>query len=396
MSTNGLASVGWNTNANAFTAGQVAARLALQRLSTREARGAIVFASSWFDQHKLLEGVRSVFGSIPIVGGSTAGEITPEGPISHSCVVLAIAYDDLSMSLGVGTRLDRDPRLAGYQAALQAMRQFKGRTRSGFLLFGDGLLTGYTEVLRGIQEVFGTSSLVTGGLMGDDLRFAATYQYAQSDVLRQAVVGLLLGDACTIGVGLEHGFAPISKPHQITRARGNVLYELDDQPASSVYEEYFGAPAMAAVREAGLTRRLIAYPLGIPLDSTGAFLLRNVRAFDNDGSLVCSGEVTEGTAAHLMIGSKQLALDAASLAAQHAIQHLRAVRFVLVFDSVARKQLLGPDTSQEIARIRQIVGTSVPLAGCYTYGEQAPLGSPHPYGRASVQTGSILVIAVGP
>lgn len=396
MATQSLVSIGWSGTANAFTAGQAAARMALQRLATHQAQCVLVFGSSWFDQAKLLEGVRTVFTTIPVAGGSTAGEIIPEGPRSHSCVVLAIAYDDIAASVGVGTEVERNPRLAGYQAAQQALRQFPGRSRSGFLLFGDGLLTGYAEVVRGIQEVLGTSSLVTGGLMGDDLRFSQTHQYAHDRVVSGSVVGLLLGGSCTIGVGMEHGFAPISKPWHVTRAQANILYELDGRPASLVYEEYFGSAGLEAVQQAGLTRQLIAYPLGVQQDSTGQFLLRNVLRFGRDGSLVCSGEVTQDAAVHLMIGSRELVLEAAVRAARQAIGSLRFVRFVLVFDSAVRKRLLGRDAATELLRIRQTVGLTVPLAGCYTYGEQAPLGHSLPYGQSSVQTGAVLVVAVGP
>lgn len=396
MSNGSLVSIGWSAAANAFAAGQAAARIALQGLGVRRARCAIVFGSSWFDQAKLLEGVRSVLEAIPIVGGSTAGEIIPEGPQSHSCVVFAVAYEDLFVSVGMGVDLERNPRLAGYQAAQQAIRQLDGHTRSAFLIFGDGLLTGYTEALRGIQEVLGTSSLVTGGLMGDDMRFTQTHQYTQDRVLSGALVGLLLGGSCTTSVGIEHGFVPISKPRQITRAHANVLYQLDGQPASSVYEDYFGSSAVETVHRAALTRRLIAYPLGIRLDASGAFLLRNVMASGPDGSLVCTGEIPEGSSLQLMMGSKQFVLEAAVKAAQAAIRPLREVRFALVFDSVVRKRLLGQDAKAEIAAIRQVIGCSVPVVGCYTYGEQAPLGTPHPYGQSSVQTGSVLIIAVGP
>ena len=389
------AAVGWSAAPDAFAAGQSAARTATQQLATRHVRCAIVLGSSWLDQAALLRGVRSIVQG-PLIGGSTAGEITPEGPKSHSCVVLAIAEEAFACSIGFGSELEHHPRVAGYQAAQQASRQFTGVKRTGFLLFGDGLSRGYTEVLRGVQEVLGTSSLVTGGLMGDDLRFVTTYQYAQEQVFSGGVAGLLVGGGCSIGVGLEHGFAPISKPRRVTRARANILHELDGKPASLVYEEYFGDSLMKRVRQGGLTRQLIAYPLGIQLDSTGQFLLRTIMAFGADGSLVCTGEVSEETWVQLMIGSKASALEAATAAARKAVQSLRSVWCALVFNSVVRKRLLGQDATREVENIRQVLGVGVPVAGCYTYGEQAPLGAPHTYGRSSVQTGACLVIAVGP
>lgn len=391
-----FAAAGWSTHPEAGSAGQAAARMALRQLGSRPAQGVLAFGSSWFEQPLLLEGIRSVFPSIPLIGGSTAGEITPEGPKQRGCVVLALASEELALGVGVGNGINENPRLAGHQAAQQAVRNLKARTRSGLIFFGDGLLTGYTDVLRGIQDVLGTSSLVTGGLTGDDLRFTQTYQYADDHVVSQGIAGLLLGGSCAIGVGVQHGFQPISKPRRITRARANILFELDGRPASSFYEDYFGATILETVQDAGLTRRLIAYPLGIQLDSTGQFLLRNVRSFGDDGSLVCTGEVSEGSWVQLMIGNKELVIEAAATAAQDAIRPLRAVHAVLIFDCVTRRQLLGQEAGVELARIQDVIGPAIPLVGCYTYGEQTPLGASSTYGRSTIQTGACLIIAIGP
>ena len=126
-------------------------------------------------------------------------------------------------------------------------------------------------------------------------------------------------------------------------------------------------------------------------------LLRNVVSFGDDGSVLCSGEVTQGSWLQLMIGSRELALEAAQRAAQQAIRSLNHVALVLVFDSAVRRMLLGPHHAAiELQRIRQSIGPSVPLAGYYTYGEQAPLNTgASSYGQTATQTGSVLVVAFG-
>ena len=240
------------------------------------------------------------------------------------------------------------------------------------------------------------NSLIAGGMMADDLRFVRTFQYCHTQAVSRGVTGVLLGGGgLKIGIGIEHGFAPISKPRRITRARGNTLIELDRQPAASVYEEYFGEGALRKMQDGGLSRQAIAYPLGIQCEGADQWLLRNVVSCQEDGSLTCSGEILEGAWLQLMIGSRELALEGAYKAAQQAIRSLNQVACLLVFDSVARRKLLGEHyASQEIARIRQAVG-SVPFAGCYTYGEQAPVGTTSLRGRTAVQTESVLVIALG-
>ncbi|MBI4354696.1 MAG: FIST C-terminal domain-containing protein [Candidatus Omnitrophica bacterium] len=382
---NGTVALGWSNHPNALTAGETAGRMASHRMTDHRPRWAVVFASSWFDQPKLLEGLHRALPDVILVGGSSAGEILPDGPTSHSCVVLAVGDDGMEVASGLGVGADRDPRLAGHEAALQALKRFQGKSRSGFLLFGDGLVGGYTETLHGVQEVLGTQSVVAGGLMADDLRFTQTYQYADDQALSRSVVGLLLG-SCAIGMGLEHGFEPISRPLRVTAAHANILQQLDGHPAMDVYEEYFGDEVMEHVHEKSFTRQLIAYPLGIQGETTDAFLLRNVREFSADGSVVCTGEIPEGATVRLMIGSKELALEAASRAAQTALRSLASVRFVLLFDSASRRALLGSDAAREIQQIRHIIGLSTPLIGCYTYGEHV---------LSTMQTGAALVIAVG-
>lgn len=396
MSQTMIASVGWSAAADATTAGHEAAAHALERCRHVRAALAIVLGSSWFDQGPLLAGVRSVLRSAPIVGGSTEGEIVPEGPVTHHCVVLLLASEGISASVGLGEAVDRVPREAGQQAAYTAMRDFHGSPRMGFLLFGGGLTSTSAEVLRGIQEVVGTGALIIGGMTGDALRLTRTSQYANDHVATQAVAGALLGGLGKIGIGIEHGFAPISGLRRITRARANVLHALDGQPAASVYEEYFGPEHTRHIQREGLTRQVVAYPLGIHLESSDRWLLRNVLAVGEDGSVTCTGEIVEGAWLQLMIGNRDLVLNAASHAAQQAIRSLDRIACVLVFDSALRKTLLGyQHAAAEITRIREIIGPSTPLAGCYTYGEQAPLGAGPGDELSATQTASILVVAIG-
>jgi hypothetical protein len=99
-----------------------------------------------------------------------------------------------------------------------------------------------------------------------------------------------------------------------------------------------------------------------------------------------------------MIGSRELALEAAHKAALQAIRSLNRISCVLVLDSIARRKLLGTQhAALEIARIRDAVGPAVPIAGCYTYGEQAPgpLQEQTGLSQSATQTGSVLVVALG-
>ncbi len=397
MSEGVVVSVGWSSRSDAYAAGRDAARTALAKAPVGVPRVAFVFGSSWLHQQLLLQGVRSVLGPTPIAGGSTAGEITPEGPCSHTGVVCLLAAEGLCGSIGAAEPSGQAPREMGQQAAYQAVKALSGGPRVGYVLFVDGLTTSAADIVRGIQEVLGIGTLIVGGMTGDDLRFARTFQYANTRVVTGGVVGMLVAGGIKMGIGMGHGFAPISKPRQVTRATANVIFELDDKPAAAVYEEYFGDRLTAAIRGEPLTRQALAYPLGIQCEESTQWLLRNVVSFHDDGSLVCNAEIPPDSWVQLMISSRQLALEAARQAALGALQPLRQVAGALVFDCVSRKTLLGEwNAAQEIAAIRQILGPAVPIAGGYTYGEQGPIGTASSvYGRTSIQTGSVLVVAFG-
>ena len=74
---------------------------------------------------------------------------------------------------------------------------------------------------------------------------------------------------------------------------------------------------------------------------------------------------------------------------------LRGVRFVLVFDSIVRRRVLAKEPGSTLQRVRETLGPSVPVIGCYTYGQLGPLGGRAPFGMCAPQIGSCLVVAVG-
>ncbi|NTV16440.1 MAG: hypothetical protein HGB09_03215, partial [Chlorobiaceae bacterium] len=71
-------SVGFSSLADSFSAGQEAAHCAVGKLD-RAAKVLIVFAAMRFNHRELLSGISSVAGNIPMVGGTTAGEISSAG-----------------------------------------------------------------------------------------------------------------------------------------------------------------------------------------------------------------------------------------------------------------------------------------------------------------------------
>lgn len=354
----------------------------------------LVFASARFDHQALLKGVRSVTQETPVVGCSTAGEITAAGPSKRSAVVVTLQSNVMTAVPGFGARLSAAARQAGEAAAWPGAHS-KGPTPRVFLMFPDGISGNAAEALRGVQMVLGTSFPVVGGSAGDDLSFKRTVQYHDAEAGSDSVVGVLLGGDIAVGIGARHGWRPLGKPRLVTRALANVVHELDGRAAVSVYQEYFGKGADELQRES-LARMTIIYPLGLPIPGEEEHLLRNVLKVTPQGDLVYAGEVPEGSSVRLMMGSKNHALAAARRAAEQAMRGLGAkpVRLALIFGSASRARLFGRHTDAEIRAIQEVVGRDVPIAGFYGYGEIAPLSSAKYLGQSYYQNETLVVVTL--
>ena len=381
---------------DAFEAGRSAARLALDRMGSANPDLTVVFSSVIFDQPGLLRGVQTVVGKSPLVGCSTAGEISSEGFDRRSMVVMTLKSNKLQCGTGLGEGLTRDALRVGRDVARKAIRK-NPANRFAFMMMSDGLKGNGASVIKGVQEVLGNSFPIVGGSAGDDFLFENTYQYYNGQVFDDAVVGVLFGGDVAIGVGARHGWQPLGKLRKITKARENIVEEIDGVKAVEIYTDYFDKKIEELTQEGPLARITIMYPLGMTVPGEEEYLLRNILRVTPAGALVCAGEIPQGAEARLMMASDRLAIAAAKNAAERALKNMGdvEVRVAFVFNSASRARLLGRRSSREIEAIKQVFGKDVSIIGFCTYGEQAPLRAEMNVGRSYFHNETIAILAIG-
>lgn len=369
------AGIGGSAGVDAYREGANAARQALHQIGEERANAYIVFAAVTYDQQRLLDGIVSVVGNNAlIVGCTTAGEITTEGPSNRdSVVVMAIYSDNLKFYSAVGSDIKDDARKAGNSVARQIVDQVGGKP-DVFMMFPDVLVGNGAEIVRGVTEVLGASFPVVGGAAGDGFKFEKTFQYINGRVVTGSVVGLGIVGPIKVGIGVKHGWIPIGTPRKVTKSIGSVIYELDHKPAIEIYREYFGKEAVDLEKEK-LAKLAITYPLGIKNPSNDEMLIRDPLTVDEHGSITCAAEVPQGSDVQIMIGSFEDAIIAAEDAARGAMEQISGFepKAVVLFNCIARHKLFGERSGEEIRAIRTVIGRDVPIIGFYTYGEQAPI-----------------------
>lgn len=367
--------VGIGVNEDSYSSGVEAAQAAFDAIGEKPAL-TIVFASVEYAQEDVIRGVRSVAPDTLLVGSSSSGEITGEGPVKrHSVVVMMIAGDEIVVHAAVGKHIQENAHQAGSDVAQQVLDAYGGEKPKFFMMFPDVLAGNGADIVRGVKTVLGDTFPIVGGASGDDFQFKQTFQYLNDEVYSGSVVGVGFSGNIVFGVGVKHGWTPISLPRKVTKAEGSVVHEIDGLPAISIYKEYFGEEEAKQLESETLAKLAITYPLGIRHEESNEYLIRDPLTVDEHGSITCAAEIPEGSEVQLMIGSREEAIDMAEHAAKNALEQLDGAtpQAVVIFNCIARQKLFGINSGDEIERIMSVLGPMVPMAGFYTYGEQAPL-----------------------
>ncbi|MBM3246906.1 MAG: hypothetical protein FJZ13_06270, partial [Candidatus Omnitrophica bacterium] len=283
---------------------------------------------------------------------------------------------------------------AGEELGKKLLYGFRGVRRDLGVMFSDGLIQDGSGLITGCQEKLGISFPLAGASASDNLSFKKTYLYYNQEIFSDAACGMLWGGKLNFGLGIKHGWKPLGKPRRVTKAKDNMVNEIDGLPAVKIYEEYF-AKDIAGLRK-DLKHISIFYPIGIYLPGEEEYLLRNISSIKEDGSLVFQGSVPQDCQIRLMIGTKESCLAATEQAAQEVKKGTqgRPLNFIFVFESVSRYLLLGRQAKQELEIIKTQLGADVPLIGIYTYGEQAPLRSINYRGKTYFHNQTVTILGV--
>ena len=160
---------------------------------------------------------------------------------------------------------------------------------------------------------------------------------------------------------------------EVTRAEGNVLYELDGQPALELYKRYLGD------RADGLPATGLLFPLAIANeDEVDSVTVRTILAInEEDNSITFAGDIPQGKRVRLMCANFDRLIDGAADASE-AIdigQYHDGPLLGISISCVGRRLVLGPRTEEEIEAALSGMPAGTRQIGFYSYGEISPLAN---------------------
>jgi hypothetical protein len=311
----------------------------------------------------LYQSLRTNHPNALVLGCSTGTVIEGVDLRDNAATAVAVKLEHSKARLA-SVRLDGDtPASAGRRLAAQ----LAAPDLVGVIVLSDGLNINGSELVAGVREVLGHRIALGGGLAGDGASFTKTLVSADAPPAEHVIAALgLYGEKLEVRLGAAHGWDFFGPSRRVTRSKGAVLHELDDNPALDLYERYLGDEA------ADLPASALLYPLLLTNPSNPADeVVRTVLAVDRDKrTMTFAGDIPEGWSARLMRGDFDNLTQGAADAARLAMGETRAGEGLAVLVScVGRRLLMGQRAADEVEASAEVLSSQFHQTGFYSYGE---------------------------
>lgn len=314
------------------------------------------------------------FPRAQILGCSTGTHIRGRVVEDDGAIGVAISFESTRVRVAAASIGAADQSFA---CGVNIGTQLLANDLAAVFVLSDGLTTDGAGLAAGLSCVLPAAVPVSGALAADGARFGTTLVGANEapGTGRIAAFGLY-GSSVRCSFGSAGGWDRFGPLRRVTASRGNILLELDGEPALDLYERYLGEEA------SGLPATGLHYPLNIL--NTGdpdAQLVRTLLGVDRPArSMTFAGAIAEGSTVQLMRGCHERLVDGAALAAHRALDKRVSAphedRLALLVSCVGRRLLMGQRCEDEIEAVNAVLGAQTLQIGFYSYGEITPGNGP--------------------
>lgn len=290
------------------------------------------------------------------IGASTNGDIISgklsKRSVTVNCIVLEypsskvaflqlpLAHNGEDAVRALRAFVDKNPWIK----AIQMLVTIRGMSMTSFC--------DHLSVIRHDIQFFG------GGAFNNDLNDDKAFVFSKGHAPEgKSVVFLALGgDDFYVHSFHITGWKPLGKELVITKAKDNVIYEINHLPAYYTYYKY-----LKIRNDKNFFLNTLEFPLFY--HHHGIDILRAPIACNPNGSLVMTADTGENVKAHLAYGDPHTILNSIRSCGREIEDF--APESILLFSCAARKSFWGADADKETAFFEQIA----PTFGFYTSGE---------------------------
>jgi hypothetical protein len=298
-------------------------------------------------------------------GCSTAGEID-EATVSDGTVVATSIWLDKSRLVFASVSIDRDGGGSAEVAGRELAKRLAVEGLRHVFVLSDGTRVNGTQLVEGLTAALPPHVSLSGGLSGDGEAMRETVVCHAGELTSGLVTGIGFAGEIRVGTGSMGGWDAFGPIRKVTRASGNVLFELDGEPALTLYKRYLGEHA--ATLPAGALR----FPLKL-VTAENVPVVRTILGVDEaTQSMTFAGELREGSDVQLMRANFDRLVAAGEHAAEASLSPVGRPEFAILVSCVGRRLVLKQRAEEEVEAVRAVLGQGVSTTGFYSYGELAP------------------------
>ena len=346
-----------------------------QQLAGDRPLGGLLYATTEYDHDALLAAITARWPGLPLIGASTAGEVSSKrGYCADSVCLTLFAGQGFEVVTGQGLAPSQDVATA-VQQVLAPLGQRKPALA---ILHCPGTVGNPSEVLRVLHQQLGARACpIVGGLAGDHELTRNTRQFFGRSVTYDSLAVMFLCGDVRVSWGVASGWFPIGGRHRVTRSLGNKVFAIEGKPAVDIYQSFWGDKVSASMGE---------FPLAVFTgDGPEDFMLRAAMSIDEaEGSVTFAGDVPEGSIVSLTEVVPEGLLSGTETSVRRATTGFAGGQpaIALLFSCAARKWVLGSRAEGEIERLTASLSAlglpGVDFSGFYAFGEICPLAPDGP------------------
>jgi hypothetical protein len=329
------------------------------QLGDFEAKLIIFFASSSIAPDEIAERMEAAFPRAETFGCSSSGEIVTGRMLTNSLVVMAFNRQAIRNSkVEVLDDLNKESHRAfnAFERHFdKPMSKMDPKQYVGIILI-DGLSGKEEQIMDRIGDF--TNVNFIGGSAGDDLKFEATYVYANGKSYRNAAVLAVLEPSTPFSFVKTQSFSPLQQKLLVTRAdeSNREILEFNHKPAAQAYAEALGTTVADA------PNHFMHNPLGVVYE--GEPFVRSPQQI-RDNSIIFYCGVKEGIELTLLESTDIIATTKEALAS--AERELGGISGIINFNCILRTLELK---EKGLTDSYGSLFSDVPTIGFSTYGEQ--------------------------
>ncbi len=245
-----------------------------------------------------------------------------------------------------------------------------------FLALPDPFTFNMNQFLEGINQAYPNCPIM-GGLASGASQPRENILILNNEQIEQGMVGVVLTGNVNIETVVSQGCRPMGETYIVTKAEGNIIYELAGRSFYKVLEEVL---SKTTPRDRLLAQEAIF--VGIAMNeykdqfNRGDFLIRGVMGLDpNTGAGAIAEHIQPGQTIQFHLRDAQTATeDLTELLSDLQNKEAKAKpKGALVFSCNGRGQNMFREKKHDIAIIQKHIG-DIPAAGFFCAGEIGPVG----------------------